>query len=141
MGRRRSRGRLPLDVALDRAAEANRAAAQALKAWRLPEHPAPGTHLARRLRRYAATATELARLATLAADRTGRPTCTAELTPRQGEVATLVAAGCSNRQIAARLHISQRTAESHVEAIMLKLGVSSRTQIAVWLMSEAVAAS
>jgi non-specific serine/threonine protein kinase len=54
------------------------------------------------------------------------------LTPREGEVAQLVAEGLSNKQIAARLLISQRTAESHVENILAKLGFASRTQIAAW---------
>ena len=52
------------------------------------------------------------------------------LTPREREVAGLVAQGLSNRQIAARLVISQRTAESHVEHILAKLGLATRTQIA-----------
>jgi non-specific serine/threonine protein kinase len=46
--------------------------------------------------------------------------------------AGLVAEGLSNRQIATRLGTSQRTAESHVENILRKLGFTSRTQIAVW---------
>lgn len=41
--------------------------------------------------------------------------------------------GASNRAIAARLHISQRTAEAHVEHIRTKLGFTSRAQIAAWV--------
>jgi predicted ATPase/DNA-binding CsgD family transcriptional regulator len=52
------------------------------------------------------------------------------LTPRQCEVARLVAQGLTDRQIAARLVISPRTAESHVEQILVRLGVRSRAEIA-----------
>src|ERR671932_108269 len=55
------------------------------------------------------------------------------LTPREREVAALVAQGLTNRQIASRLVISERTAEFHVEQILNKLGVHSRAQIAVWI--------
>jgi len=55
------------------------------------------------------------------------------LTPRELEVARLVAGGRSNRQIAAELVISQRTAEGHVERILAKLGFTSRAQVAAWL--------
>lgn len=56
----------------------------------------------------------------------------APLTRRETEVAALVAEGLTNREIAARLFISERTAESHVEQIRNKLGFHSRTQIAAW---------
>jgi predicted ATPase/DNA-binding CsgD family transcriptional regulator len=55
------------------------------------------------------------------------------LTKRERQVAELVATGKSNREIAAGLVISQRTAESHIEHIMSKLGFTSRTQITAWL--------
>jgi pimeloyl-ACP methyl ester carboxylesterase/DNA-binding CsgD family transcriptional regulator len=55
-----------------------------------------------------------------------------QLTARQLEVAGLVAEGCSNRQIAHRLGIEERSAEGHVERIRQRLGFSSRTQIAAW---------
>ncbi|MGW4639786.1 ATP-binding protein [Sphaerisporangium sp. NPDC004334] len=54
------------------------------------------------------------------------------LTPRERQVAALVAEGRSNREIAARLVISQRTAEGHVDRIMNKLGARSRAGIASW---------
>ena len=54
------------------------------------------------------------------------------LTRRESEVAALVGEGLSNRQIARRLTISERTAESHVQHVLTKLGFSSRSQIAVW---------
>ena len=54
------------------------------------------------------------------------------LSPRELEVATLVARGLSNRDIATQLGITERTAGAHVEHILDKLGFSSRTQIGVW---------
>ena len=54
------------------------------------------------------------------------------LTRREREVASLVAEGLSNKDIADALVISQRTAESHVEHILTKLGFNSRAQIAAW---------
>jgi pimeloyl-ACP methyl ester carboxylesterase len=55
------------------------------------------------------------------------------LTPRQREVAALVAQGLSNREIADRLVITERSAESHVERIRLRLGFRSRAQVAAWV--------
>jgi pimeloyl-ACP methyl ester carboxylesterase/DNA-binding CsgD family transcriptional regulator len=54
------------------------------------------------------------------------------LTARQLQVAALVADGLTNRQIADRLGIEERSAEGHVERIRQRLGVRSRTQIATW---------
>ncbi len=54
------------------------------------------------------------------------------LTRREKEIADLVARGMSNKQIAAALVISLRTAEGHVEHILAKLGFTSRAQIAAW---------
>lgn len=54
------------------------------------------------------------------------------LTRRELDVASLVAQGLSNTQIAAALVISSRTAETHVAHIMTKLGFSTRAQIAAW---------
>lgn len=54
------------------------------------------------------------------------------LTPREREVAALVSAGLTNRGIAERLVIAERTAEGHVERIREKLGFRSRTEIAAW---------
>lgn len=54
------------------------------------------------------------------------------LTRREAEVARLVAAGLTNRQIADRLFVSPRTAEYHVEQIRNKLGFHSRAQVAAW---------
>ncbi|WP_406276771.1 ATP-binding protein [Nocardia sp. NBC_00881] len=57
----------------------------------------------------------------------------AQLTEREREVAELIAAGHSNKEIAAALVISHRTVEGHVEHILAKLGFSTRVQIASWL--------
>jgi non-specific serine/threonine protein kinase len=54
------------------------------------------------------------------------------LSKRQLEVARLVASGFTNRQIAASLRISERTAEGHIEQIRNKLDFTSRVQIAAW---------
>ncbi|KOU59825.1 hypothetical protein ADK57_32420 [Streptomyces sp. MMG1533] len=56
------------------------------------------------------------------------------LTRREQQVAELVADGMSNREIAERLVIAQRTAEGHVEKILTKLGFRSRSQIAAWIV-------
>jgi predicted ATPase/DNA-binding CsgD family transcriptional regulator len=55
------------------------------------------------------------------------------LTSREHEIAAAVASGLSNREIAARLYISKRTVDAHVEHIFSKLGISSRVQLTVWL--------
>lgn len=54
------------------------------------------------------------------------------LTAREREVAALVALGLTNRDIAARLVVTERTAETHVQNILNKLGFTSRAQIAAW---------
>jgi len=54
------------------------------------------------------------------------------LTARQLQVAALVAEGFTNRQIAERLGIQERSAEGHLERIRQRLGVTSRAQIAAW---------
>src|SRR5205823_12030209 len=51
------------------------------------------------------------------------------LTPREWEITMLVAQGLSNKEIAAHLVIAQRTAESHVEKVLSKLGFGSRAQV------------
>ncbi|MDQ0574037.1 helix-turn-helix transcriptional regulator [Agromyces albus] len=54
------------------------------------------------------------------------------LSNREFEIAGLVAAGRSNRQIAAELYLSERTVESHISHIFAKLGVTSRVDVAMW---------
>jgi DNA-binding CsgD family transcriptional regulator/tetratricopeptide (TPR) repeat protein len=57
----------------------------------------------------------------------------AGLTPREREVAALIAEGLTNAELATRLYISKKTAAVHVSNILAKLGVSSRTQVAASL--------
>jgi DNA-binding NarL/FixJ family response regulator len=59
-----------------------------------------------------------------------------ELTTRELDVLRLVAAGEPNKQIAADLDISERTARTHVSRILRKLHLSSRTQAALWAVRE-----
>jgi pimeloyl-ACP methyl ester carboxylesterase len=58
------------------------------------------------------------------------------LTARQLEVATLISEGATNREIAARLGIDERSAEGHAERIRARLDVRSRAQIAAWYASQ-----
>jgi DNA-binding NarL/FixJ family response regulator len=62
-----------------------------------------------------------------------------ELTSRELEVLRLVGAGKANKQIAAELVISEGTARTHVSSILRKLGLSSRTQAALWAVREGLA--
>jgi DNA-binding NarL/FixJ family response regulator len=59
-----------------------------------------------------------------------------ELTSRELDVLLLVAAGKPNKEIAAELIISERTARTHVSRILRKLRLSSRTQAALWAVRE-----
>jgi DNA-binding CsgD family transcriptional regulator len=57
------------------------------------------------------------------------------LTRRELEVAELVGQGLTNREIARRLVLSERTAQNHVQHILTKLGLANRSQVAVWVNS------
>ena len=61
-----------------------------------------------------------------------------ELT-REHEVVALVAQGRTNQQIATRLGVTERTARTHVSNILAKLGLTSRTQAAMWAAREGLA--
>ena len=74
----------------------------------------------------------------------GRPPATRSaghgpLGQREADVARLLADGLSNKQVASRLFISERTVDTHVRSILNKLGFSSRAQIAAWVASQAQA--
>jgi non-specific serine/threonine protein kinase len=58
------------------------------------------------------------------------------LTGRERQVAELVAEGMTNQEIAGRLVIALRTAETHVDRVLRKLGFTSRTQLAEWILRE-----
>lgn len=63
----------------------------------------------------------------------------AELTEREREILRLVAEGKPNKEIANELVISERTARTHVSNILRKLGLSSRTQAALWAIRAGIA--
>jgi DNA-binding NarL/FixJ family response regulator len=66
------------------------------------------------------------------------PEVASPLTRREREVASLIARGASNRQIARELVIAERTAERHLENILAKLGLQSRTQVALWAVEHRI---
>jgi len=74
--------------------------------------------------------------ATAGRARNGEPV----LTPREMQVAALLADGLTNPEIAARLKMAGRTADAHVEHIRNKLGLRTRAQIAVWAHDQLVEA-
>ena len=60
----------------------------------------------------------------------------AALTPRELDVVALVGEGRANKEIARQLGIGERTARTHVSNVLHKLGLTSRTQLALWAVSE-----
>ena len=66
-------------------------------------------------------------------DEPEHPVAPATLSRREREVAALLARGLSNREIAGRLYLSERTIDNHVHHILDKLGFDSRVQVATWL--------
>jgi DNA-binding NarL/FixJ family response regulator len=64
------------------------------------------------------------------ARRTQRPS--RELSAREEEVLRLVATGLANKQIARRLGITERTVKAHLTSVFAQLGVTDRTQAALW---------
>ena len=62
----------------------------------------------------------------------------APLTAREFEVARLIAEGSTNGEIAGDLGVTRKTAASHVEHILAKLGVGRRAEIAAWAASRPV---
>ena len=72
----------------------------------------------------------------LVLERTADRRATGGLSRREVEVARLVAAGMTNRAIAGKLFLSERTVESHVDHVLTKLGFASRAQIAAWVAGQ-----
>lgn len=60
----------------------------------------------------------------------GRPAAGWELTATERQVAALVAEGLTNREVASRLYVTQKTVEFHLRNVFRKLGVRSRTELA-----------
>lgn len=81
------------------------------------------------------TLEQAARLARGGAGQQIEPEGFGKLSKREKEVARLVAEGLSNLEIAQRLFISERTAESHVSSILSRMGFRSRAQVAAWVNS------
>jgi HD-GYP domain-containing protein (c-di-GMP phosphodiesterase class II) len=73
-------------------------------------------------------------LAAAGQPRTRRHTGPAGLTPREVEVLTLIARGVSTKQVAARLFITPKTAETHIERIYAKTGASTRSTATLFAM-------
>jgi DNA-binding CsgD family transcriptional regulator len=87
---------------------------------------------------------ELVEQATAAAERRGLGRASEELrriTPRQRDVAVLIAEGLSNAGIARRLTLTEGTVANHIEAILRRLDFESRTQIAVWAVERGLYSS
>ena len=85
---------------------------------------------------------DLAAAVTCAMGPTDRPKASVAsadlLTTREWQVAELVAQGLTNKAIAAQLVIAPRTAESHVERVLQKLGFNSRLQVVTWMAERGV---
>ena len=57
----------------------------------------------------------------------------AAMTPREGQIASLVATGATNRRIAEKLSISERTVKAHLGVIFRKIGIKDRLQLALYI--------
>jgi DNA-binding NarL/FixJ family response regulator len=84
---------------------------------------------------YAVTARVLARLrgeATVPSDGV------AELTPQERKILDLVAEGLTNRQIAERIHLAEKTVKNYVSNILMKLGLARRAEVAAYMAKRRV---
>jgi DNA-binding NarL/FixJ family response regulator len=94
----------------------------------------PAAELAEAVRLAHAGVTQLDRAAArhVAAALSTHPAATDGLTSRETEVLRLVAAGATNREIAARLYLSEGTVKNHISRILGRLGLRDRTQAAIY---------
>jgi predicted ATPase/DNA-binding CsgD family transcriptional regulator len=113
-----------------------------LDSWLAPSLRAVGTAAARLLAegRQMTLAAALQYALADGPDQAGRAGPGPGLTRREAEVAVLAARGLTNRDIAARLCLSVRTVEAHVDHILTKLGFRTRTQLAAWAHEEGLLA-
>jgi len=86
-------------------------------------------------RGYQLSAVEASEIVLSEMPRTGKP-LPGGLSKRELEIAGLVADGLTSREIAARLYLSERTVENHIDHVLSKLGLRNRTQIATWAAKE-----
>jgi DNA-binding NarL/FixJ family response regulator len=140
--------RITLAGAFAAAAEGNRGASRALAAEAREQAAAANTPLldalaceiagdnatAHRIYSESGALGDVRRLAAPQVHRAARGP--ADLTRRESEVAVLIADGLSNRAIAERLSVSERTVEHHVAATFGKLGLRSRAQLASFIVRE-----
>ena len=68
-----------------------------------------------------------------------RTSPSASRSDREREVLTLIARGYANKKIAFELGISEKTVKAHVTRIFQRLGVSDRTQAAMWAQGQGIA--
>jgi DNA-binding CsgD family transcriptional regulator len=85
---------------------------------------------------YAMSTEAPAAHSSLVLDRSSSEARPPDLTHREEEIAVLVTRGLTNRQIASELVISEHTVATHIAKIMRKLGLSSRSQLAVWVAEQ-----
>jgi DNA-binding NarL/FixJ family response regulator len=57
-----------------------------------------------------------------------------ELTKREREVLSLIATGLSNKRLATHLGISEKTVKAHLTSVFRRIGVTDRTQAALWAL-------
>ncbi len=117
------------------------AALDALDA-RVREQIGPAMQAAREAGRILGRGDQISSALWPATDRDREPAASGlPLTRREREIAELIAQGLTNRQIAARLYIAERTVDTHVGRILAKLGCASRAQVAAMVASAAAAAA